>query len=114
MSRRKIEIDVSQVEALAGRGLTEREICHVIGISQDTLTNRKKSSPCIADAINRGRSKAHAVIANALFELAKSGNLGAIVWYEKTRCGMTEDMELRAKIERLEGIIHSFEQTMPQ
>lgn len=93
MARKKIELDISQIEALAGRGLTHAEICDVVGICETTLYQRKRESADFEEAIKKGRSKSHAVVANSLFELAKSGNLGAIIWYEKTRRGMTDKQE---------------------
>ena len=105
MARAKIELDLKQIEALAGRGLTQEEICYSLGISRDTLDRRKKDSAVFAESIKRGRAQSHAVIANALYELAKGGNLGAIVWYEKTRCGLTEDRILLDRIEAIESLL---------
>lgn len=86
--RHKIPIDLAKVRWLAGRGLNEAEICMSLGISQDTLGRRKKDSADFAGAIKTGRAETHALVANKLFELTQAGHLGAIVWYEKTRCGM--------------------------
>jgi hypothetical protein len=99
---KKIELDTSKIEELAGSGLTEQEICLCIGISRTTLYRRKRDSQHVAEAIERGKAKAHAVVANALFELCKERNLGAIVWFEKSRCGMSEEAELIRRIEQLE------------
>lgn len=104
MPQKKIELDLVQIEALAGRGLSHAEICDVVGISERTLYARKRDNAEFAEAIKKGRSKSHAVVANALFELAKSGNLGAIIWYEKSRCGMSEDKALLDRIAKLESI----------
>ena len=105
MARAKIELDLKQIEALAGRGLTQAEICDVVGISESTLYRSKRKMTDITDAIKRGRSQSHAVIANSLYELAKGGNLGAIVWYEKTRCGLTEDRIFLDRIEAIERLL---------
>lgn len=86
----KIPIDLAKVRVLAGHGLTEAEICRALGISTKTLGRRKKDSSDVAEAINVGRAEAHALVANKLFELTQAGHLGAIVWYEKTRCGMKD------------------------
>jgi hypothetical protein len=99
---KKIELDIAKIEELAGSGLTEQEICLCIGISRTTLYRRKRDAAAVAEAIERGKAKAHAVVANALFELCKERNLGAIVWFEKSRCGMSEDAELIRRIEQLE------------
>jgi hypothetical protein len=99
---KKIELDIAKIEEMAGQGLTEQEICLCIGISRTTLYRRKRDAAAVAEAIERGKAKAHAVVANALFELCKERNLGAIVWFEKSRCGMSEDAELIRRIEQLE------------
>lgn len=90
MARPRIDIDIEQIAELAGRGLSQAEICLVIGISEDTLSRRKADSAAIADAIKRGKARAASEIANRLYEMAKGGDLGAIVWWEKTRCGRTD------------------------
>jgi hypothetical protein len=99
---KKIELDTAKIEEMAGSGLTEQEICLCLDISRTTLYRRKRDSQHVAEAIERGKAKAHAVVANALFELCKERNLGAIVWFEKSRCGMSEDAELIRRIEQLE------------
>ena len=90
MTRPRIELDISRVEELAAQGLSQAEICLVIGISEDTLSRRKHDTAAIADAIKRGRAKAASEISNTLYLMAKGGDLGAIVWYEKTRRGLSD------------------------
>jgi len=98
MPRPKIELDINEIETLAGQGLTQREICYCLGISQDTLNRRKKSSD-FAEAIARGQARSHQRVANALFEKAIAGDLGAIIWYEKTRCGLTDRQNITHQVE---------------
>ena len=90
MTRPRIELDISRVEELAAQGLSQAEICLVLGISEDTLSRRKHDTAAIADAIKRGRAKAASEISNTLYLMAKGGDLGAIVWYEKTRRGLSD------------------------
>lgn len=90
MARPRIEIDISRVEELAAQGLSQAEICLVIGISEDTLSRRKADSAAIAAAIKGGKAKAASEISNVLYQMAKRGDLGAIVWYEKTRRGFSD------------------------
>lgn len=90
MARPRIEIDTDRVAELAGQGLSQAEICLVLGISEDTLSRRKADSAAIADAIKRGQASAASQVANKLFQMATAGDLGAIIWYEKTRCGRTD------------------------
>lgn len=94
MGRKKIEIDVNEVERLAGLGLTHAEICLCLGISERTLRYRKRQSADFAAAIENGRARAAQQVSNKLFERCMAGDLGAIVWYEKTRRGMSDKVQL--------------------
>ncbi len=89
----RIELDILRIEELAAQGLSQAEICLVLGISEDTLTRRKQDTAVIADAIKSGRAKAASEISNTLYLMAKGGDLGAIVWYEKTRRGLTDKVQ---------------------
>lgn len=90
MARPKIDIDISRVEEYAAQGLTQAEICLCLGISEDTMTRRKVENAVFAEAIKRGKAKAASEIANTLYLKAINGDLGAIIWYEKTRRGLSD------------------------
>ena len=90
MARPRIEIDISRVEELAAQGLTQEEIALCLGISERTLRNHKTIDADIAAAIKSGKAKAASEVANRLYLMAKGGDLGAIVWYEKTRRGLSD------------------------
>lgn len=94
MAKPRVEIDMAEVERLAGLGLTQEEIATSLGFSERTFRNRKKDSAAFADAIKRGKASAAEEISNQLFEKAKTGDLGAIIWYEKTRCGRTDKLTI--------------------
>ena len=65
-----------------------------MGISEDTLTRRKQDTAEFADAINKGRAKAAEEVSNALYTKATvEKDLGAIIWYEKTRRGLTDKVQ---------------------
>lgn len=94
MGRPKIDIDISRIEEYAAQGLSQAEICLCLGISEDTLSRRKADSAAIADAINRGKAKAASEIANVLYLKAKEDkDLGAIIWWEKTRRGLSDRVQ---------------------
>lgn len=90
MPKPKLQIDISKVEIYAAQGLTLAEICLCLGISESTLYSRKRESEVFADAIKRGKAKAASEISNKLYMMAKDGDLGAIIWYEKTRRGLSD------------------------
>jgi len=66
----------------------------VLGISSGTL-KRWLSDPEILILYKKGKARAEIEISKSLFELAKSGNISAIVWYEKTRCGRSDRAEVK-------------------
>lgn len=93
MGRKPIIIDVVLVENLASQGHTEAEIARRLGFSRATLARRKRDSDTFDTALKRGQETAHSTVSNALFTQAQQGNLGAIVWYEKTRRGMKDTQD---------------------
>lgn len=89
----RLHIDISRIEELAAQGLSQAEICLCLGISESTLYNRKRECEEFEDAIKRGKAKAASEIANRLYQMAKGGDLGAIIWYEKTRRGLSDKIQ---------------------
>lgn len=90
MGRKKIEIDIAEVERLAGLGLTQEEIALSLGISERTLYENKAKSAEFAEAIKSGKAKTKRTVTNKLMEKIEDGDLGAIIWYEKTRLGFND------------------------
>ena len=86
--------ELAKIEALAGSGMTQEEICLAIGVKKDAYYSRKQEIPEIAEAIKSGKNKANALVHSALMAKVRSGDLGAIVWYEKSRRGMTDRINL--------------------
>ena len=93
MARPKIKIDLAQVEDLAAKGLTQKQICQCVGISEDTLQRRKRGSAVFAASMEKGKLSARIVVSNALYDQCRKGNVAAIIWFEKTRCGMSDRMK---------------------
>jgi hypothetical protein len=99
MPRPTLEIDISRIEQLAAQGLSQAEICLVIGISESTLYNRKRENEVFTEAIKRGKAKAASEISNRLYQMAKGGDLGAIVWWEKTRRGLSDKVQQNINVD---------------
>lgn len=101
--------DLEQIEMLAGIGVNEANIAMVMGFSQKTLQRRKKDSERVRQAIELGKAKAEAKVAQSLYNLAVvDHNLSAIIWYEKTRCGRSD----RSHIEIIQAVESQMEQML--
>ncbi len=48
----------------------------------------RRENADFAVAIKKGKAQANGLVGNVLFNLCKSGNVTAIIWYEKTRRGL--------------------------
>ena len=91
--RTRIEFNLKEVEDAAAEGLNESEVGARLGVSLDTIQRRKKDNAEFAAAMKTGRARAHAAVSSRLMSLIKKGNLGAIVWYEKTRKGYSDRVQ---------------------
>jgi len=99
MTRTKIQIDFSEVERLSGIGLSNKEVANALGIAEATLYRRKQDNESFESALKKGRAKAAADIANAVYENAMKGNITAQIWYEKTRRGLSDKVQIDGDVE---------------
>ena len=90
ITKPKIQIDLKQVESLAANGLTQEQIASALGISESTLTKRKKENTDFTDAIKRGKAKGIALVTNKLMESIKGGNMTGMIFFLKTQAGWKE------------------------
>jgi hypothetical protein len=73
--------DRDTVTRLAAVGTRQEVIARILKISVDTLQRRFRAE------LDCGLDEANAQVAGALFSRALAGELGAMVWWEKTRAG---------------------------
>lgn len=90
ITKPKIKIDLAKVESLAANGLTQEQIAAALGISESTLTKRKRESADFTDAIKRGKAKGIALVTNKLMESIKGGNMTGMIFFLKTQAGWKE------------------------
>jgi hypothetical protein len=64
-----------------------------MGMHPDTFRARKREHDRVLRAIENGKAKAENEIGRTLFDKAKAGDLGAIVWWEKTRADRRETVK---------------------
>ena len=59
----------------------------------------RSKSAAQKNALKKGRAKAAADIANAVYENAMKGNITAQIWYEKTRRGLSDKVQIDGDVE---------------
>ncbi len=83
--------ELQQIKVLAGFGLSIPKIALVLGISESTFYRRKRLLPAVKEAYEQGIALAEYAIAKTLYDMATvDRNLGAIIWWEKTRFGRSD------------------------
>ena len=96
------ELQIRQAEIMAGLGLTREQMSLVLGVSERTLRRRKADIEALAEAIATGQALAAMQVARTIFDLAtKEKNLAAAIWYEKTRCGRSDRIDIAHQVERV-------------
>lgn len=78
------QVNLEQVEIIASLGLVDEEIAVVLGISPRTL-NYWKKHPEFLQSLKRGKLKADFQVTKSLYEKAKNGDTGAIIFWLKNR-----------------------------
>ncbi len=78
--------DISQVEEMAGKGMTLHQIAIMLDISDSTL-DRWLKEPRIKRAYERGRLVAMGQVSGTLFNLAIKGDVVAAIFYLKSQFG---------------------------
>lgn len=89
----------------AGYGLTNTAIAHILDIAPRTFERLLHDSPLVLAALEKGRADAEHMVSQALYTKALKGDLGAIVWWEKTRAGRHERQEIILTDEQREARI---------
>jgi len=82
-----------QVEWMKAGGLTNEQIAYCIEMSPKTLGKYYK------EELENGKAKIDALATGNLFKKIKSGNLTAIIFYLKTRCGWQETSNVNTKVD---------------
>ena len=73
-----------QVEVLAGYGIPQRDIGHIIGTDVETLTRYYRME------LDVGKAKANAAVGRTLFQKALSGDTACLIFWTKSQMGWSE------------------------
>ncbi len=87
------EDQIKEVETLAAV-LSTGDIADYFGIGRTTFYALMERNPDISERYKKGRAKAKGAIAGSLIQKARSGELGAQIFYLKTQCGWKETQSL--------------------
>ncbi len=85
VGRKRINLDLEQVENLASRGLGTTQIARALGVSWNTIDRNRKRLGEFEDALKRGQAKGLAQVTNSLFTSATDGNVTAQIFYLKNQ-----------------------------
>ncbi len=99
MGRPAIEITeeiLKKAELLSSHGHDQDQIAILLGMGKATFYEKKKKFPEFQDAITRGKVKGGAVVASKLMEAVQNGSVSAMIWYEKTRLGKSEKVNVES------------------
>lgn len=91
----KIEVDWDQVNRMAYIQCTAKEICQVLGISEDTLSRRCKEEHGVntADYLNQKGAGGRMSLRRKQFETAMSGNVTMMIWLGKQYLGQKDKLD---------------------
>lgn len=93
------------LEAWARDGLTDEQIADKMGITTSTLYDWKNKYSEISEALKRGKEVVDVEVENALLNLAKSGNVTAIIfWLKNRRPDKWRDKQKDVEDEHLEDV----------
>jgi hypothetical protein len=91
--RRRIEIDLNEIEKLCAMGCSLEDISAWFRVSVRTIENRRKQ-PKFAEAMRRGQALNHISIRRHQRKLLESGNASMAIWLGKTELGQRDTLQI--------------------
>ena len=76
---------LGRVEKLATRGLSQKQVCDVLGFSETWWHAKKQEISELGEFYKKGQAKGLAEVSNALYEQALNGSTGAACFFLKNR-----------------------------
>ena len=94
MPRLRLTSEVLQtVEDAASKGLTDRQIGKLLGVSRATISRHKIDNEAFETSLKKGRARGIEQVANAFFEQALQVNTTAAIFFLKCRGGWSEKVD---------------------
>jgi hypothetical protein len=87
--RKRVNIDLVELEKLCSLQCTDEEVAAWFGVSTRTIESRRKQ-PQFAAVMNRGRAKGRISVRRAQMKLLESGNGTMGVWLGKQLLGQRD------------------------
>ena len=76
---------LGRVEQLATRGLSQKQVCDVLGFSETWWHAKKQEFSELGEFYKKGQAKGLAEVSNSLYEQALNGSTGAACFFLKNR-----------------------------
>ena len=80
-----------KVSGMYGVGIPQEDIARFLGVDEKTLRKYYR------EELDTSLIKANAAIGGALYSKAKAGDTSAIIWWEKTRAGKSDQSTIDNK-----------------
>jgi hypothetical protein len=88
---------LSQIETMAGNGLTEQQIYRFFGIGHSYWGRLKKKNKDLLRAFHKGKSRTILAVTGRLMDKIRCNDLSAIIFYLKTQAGWREKTTINVK-----------------
>lgn len=88
---------LSRIAELAGKGCTDREIAHILGLNESTFSEKKAEFSEIAETLTRARAQVNSIVRAAFLKSALGGRMLKTYRYIQKRCeckGQNPDCEI--------------------
>lgn len=87
--------ELKQIETMAGLGFNRKQICAVLGFSEDTLRRRlQEGNKELSAVISKGKIEALSKVAKKAYTLAISGNTSMIKYFLNCQGGWDEKQQI--------------------
>jgi hypothetical protein len=87
--RKRIEIDLEQLERWCALQCTDEELAAAFGVSTRTIESRRKD-PAFAQAMERGKAKGCISVRRTQMKLLEAGNASIAIWLGKQLLGQRD------------------------